>query len=149
MHYCRQPPSNAVLCEDAEIGVKSGGYILWCIRALTNLVILAIFIVIQKYNDAEMLKHVSVALHRFVLCKTHSLGQKCVIFGMTWLKGVHGTADALIRMFLYFRTHCFRSRNMCCVILYTSMVPIWLFCALHKAVHNHLPSTAYVTNYPF
>jgi hypothetical protein len=83
VYYCHQPPSSAALCEDAEIGVKSGGYILRCICALTNLVILAIFLVIQKYNDAEkMLKHVNVALHGFVLCKTHSLRQKCVIFGM-------------------------------------------------------------------
>jgi len=102
------------------------------------------FFFIQKYNNAEkMLKHVNVSLHRFVLCKTHSFGRKCVIFGMTWWKGVRGTADALIGVLLYCRTHCFRSKNMCCVILHTSMVPTWLFCAVHKAVHNHLPSTAY------
>jgi hypothetical protein len=83
VYYCHRPPSDAALCEDAEIIVKSGGYILRCIRALTNLVILAIFWIIQKYSDAEMmLKHVNVALHRFVLGKTHSLGRKCVIFGM-------------------------------------------------------------------
>jgi hypothetical protein len=140
--YCRRPPSNAALCEDAKISVKSGGYILWCIHALTNLVIVAVFLVIQKCNDAEkMLKHVNVALHRFVFCKTHPLGRKCVIFGMTWQKGVIGTVDALIRVLLYCRTHCFRSKNMCCVILHTSMVPKWLFCAVHKAVHNHLPCT--------
>jgi len=83
VYYCLRPLSNAALSEDAEISVKSGGYILRCIPTLTNLVILAIFLVIQKYNDAEkILKHVNVALHRFGLCKTHSLGRKCVIFGM-------------------------------------------------------------------
>jgi hypothetical protein len=126
------------------------GYILRCIRALTNLVILIIILVIQKCNDAEKtLKHVNVALCRFVLCKTHSLGWKFVIFGTTWWKGVRGTADALIGALLYCRTHCFRSKNMCCVILHTSMVPKWLFCAVHKTVHNHLPSTVYVANYLF
>jgi len=108
------------------------------------------FFVIKKYNDSEMmLKHVNVALHRFVLCKTYLLGRKCVIFGMTWWKGVRGTADASIGVLLYCRNDCFRSNIMCCVILHTSMVPTRLFCAVHKAVHNRLPSIAYAANYPF
>jgi hypothetical protein len=68
VYYCHQSPSYAALCEDAEVSVKSGGYILRCIHALTSLVILAIYLVIKKYDDAEqMLKHVNVALHRFVM----------------------------------------------------------------------------------
>ena len=113
MYCCCQPRSNASLCKGAEISVKTGGYILRCMRALTNLMILAIFLVIQKCNEAEKTKHVNVALHRFVKCKTRSLGRKCVIFGMTCRNSVRGTADALIGVLQYCRTLCFSRKNMC------------------------------------